>query len=134
MNAKEKVWLWIWAVSTVSACTALSFICYLFMLLDYSERHTVSTAGDYEPTEQSIIVGEITESLIGTTICLTIIALVLLQLNDEIFTSMEKQGRRIWKFSYFGLALSGINLLILFSGPLLANITYYLERAPLFPK
>ena len=139
MNTIEKVLLWSWAIFSFALSCFISFVSSVFIALLYSEQHVSDPGeggwfGEPLPTERRVILSDITGTLFCVIFVLSIIGFFAILINDAIFISLHKQSRRSRGFSIPGLWLFGLNMFILFLGPLVANVFYYLERAPFFPK
>lgn len=139
MNTKEKILLWSWVIFSFTLSGLISCVSFVFIAFFYLDQH-VSDPGEGGwfgvplPTERKVILSDIAGTLFLVAVVLVIVGFFAILINDAIFTSLHKQARRIRGFSIPGLWLFGLNMFILFLGPLVANVFYYFERAPFFPK
>lgn len=106
----------------------------LVTTISTTNAHMNSSApGDFAETESSIIFSDIYANLGVASICIFVIGLIyyamMKSLVKEYSTTFNQQ-----RVSAFFRTLFIFNLLILFSLPVIGNISYWKERSPYFPK
>ena len=132
MNTKEMMRFWLWAIFSICSSAIISFVTFAFMAISFSERHNTSTAGDHDFVERDFIITDIVYSLLGVFLFSIIPAFFIFLLQQEACWSLNRTGSKNQGISISGLWLFGLSILILWLGPIVANVSYYLERVPYF--
>ena len=127
-----KIPLYLWEICNALGSMFLSFFLWFYNAFRYGEMHNTSTAGEHEITARALIRNDIVFALGKSALCIAIIAALIFGINEAMCDWLGHYERRRHKHSPAGWRMFVVSTVILCMGPIVAAVSYYIERAPYF--